>query len=52
MTNPAFAAVYNEIGGTPHPVVDTDGYAPFGFGYRRCAGQHLTVEFTKVVCQA
>jgi hypothetical protein len=28
-------------------VVDTAGYAPFGFGYRRCAGELLTVEFIK-----
>ena len=47
MTNSAFGAVYSEIDGVPHPVVDTAGYAPFGFGYRRCAGEHLTVEFIK-----
>jgi len=47
MTNSAFGAVYSEIEGTPHPVVDTAGYAPFGFGYRRCAGEHLTMEFLK-----
>jgi hypothetical protein len=45
MTNSAFGAVYSEIDGIPHPVVDTAGYAPFGFGYRRCAGEHLTVEY-------
>ena len=47
MTNSGFGAVYSEIGGTPHPVVDTAGYAPFGFGYRRCAGEHITMEFIK-----
>jgi cytochrome P450 len=47
MTNSAFGAVYSEIEAAPHPVVDTAGYAPFGFGYRRCAGEHLTVEFVK-----
>ena len=47
MTNSAFGAVYSKIDGTPHPVVDTAGYAPFGFGYRRCAGEHITVEFIK-----
>ena len=26
---------------------DTAGYAPFGFGYRRCGGELLTVEFIK-----
>jgi hypothetical protein len=52
MTNSAFGAVYSEINGTPHPVVDTAGYAPFGFGYRRCAGEHLTVEFIKEFLRA
>jgi len=47
MTNSAFGAVYSKIDGKPHPVVDTAGYAPFGFGYRRCAGEHLTMEFIK-----
>jgi hypothetical protein len=47
MTNSGFGAVYSEIDGTPHPVVDTAGYAPFGFGYRRCAGEHITMEFVK-----
>jgi cytochrome P450 len=47
MTNSAFGAVYSVIDGTAHPVCDTAGYAPFGFGYRRCAGEHLTVEFIK-----
>jgi len=52
MTNSAFGAVYSEIDGIPHPVVDTAGYAPFGFGYRRCAGEHLTVEFIKEFLRA
>lgn len=47
MTNSTFGAVYSEIDGVAHPVCDTAGYAPFGFGYRRCAGEHLTVEFIK-----
>jgi hypothetical protein len=47
MTNSAFGAVYSEIDGIAHPVIDTAGYAPFGFGYRRCAGEHITVEFIK-----
>jgi len=47
MTNSAFGAIYSNIDGKPHPVVDTAGYAPFGFGYRRCAGEHLTMEFIK-----
>jgi hypothetical protein len=52
MTNSGFGAVYSEINGVPHPVVDTAGYAPFGFGYRRCAGEHLTVEFIKEFLRA
>ncbi|MEU8003715.1 hypothetical protein AB0B66_21375 [Catellatospora sp. NPDC049111] len=47
MTNSVFGAVYSEVDGTPHPLVDTAGYAPFGFGYRRCAGEQLTIEFIK-----
>jgi hypothetical protein len=52
MTNSAFGAVYSEIDGAPHPVVDMAGYAPFGFGYRRCAGEHLTMEFIKEFLRA
>jgi hypothetical protein len=52
MTNSGFGAVYSEIDGVPHPVIDTVGYAPFGFGYRRCAGEHLTVEFIKELLRA
>ena len=29
--------------GIPLPVCDYAGYAPFGFGYRRCPGEQLTV---------
>ncbi len=44
--------MYSEIDGKSHPVVDTAGYAPFGFGYRRCAGEHLTMEFIKEFLRA
>ena len=47
VTNSAFGAVYGVVDGTAYPVCDTAGYAPFGFGYRRCAGEQLTVEFVK-----
>ncbi|MEU3302198.1 hypothetical protein ABZ729_20545 [Streptomyces sp. NPDC006678] len=47
MTNSAFGAVYAVVDGTAHPVCDTAGYAPFGFGYRRCGGEQLTTEFVK-----
>jgi hypothetical protein len=47
MTNSAFGAVYGEVNGAAYPLCDTAGYAPFGFGYRRCAGEQLTTEFLK-----
>ena len=47
LTNSAFGAVYAKVDGTTYPVYDDAGYAPFGFGYRRCAGEFLTVEFVK-----
>jgi cytochrome P450 len=47
LTNSAFGAVYGVVDGTPYPVCDAAGYAPFGFGYRRCGGEQLTVEFVK-----
>ena len=47
LTNSAFGAVYAKVGDTTYQVCDDAGYAPFGFGYRRCAGEFLTVEFVK-----
>lgn len=47
LTNSAFGAVYGVVDGTAYPVCDTAGYAPFGFGYRRCGGEQLTTEFVK-----
>ncbi|GAA5703444.1 hypothetical protein [Streptomyces avermitilis] len=47
MTNSAFGAVYGVVDGTAYPVCDAAGYAPFGFGYRRCGGEQLTTEFVK-----
>jgi cytochrome P450 len=47
VTNSGFGAVYGVIDAQPYPICDTAGYAPFGFGYRRCAGEYLTVEFVK-----
>jgi cytochrome P450 len=38
-----FGTVYPVIDGEPHSVCDYAGYAPFGFGYRRCAGEQLTI---------
>jgi cytochrome P450 len=42
-----FGTVHAVIDGTPAPLADTAGYAPFGFGYRRCAGEWFTVEVFK-----
>lgn len=47
ITNSDFGTVYGVVDGTPYPVCDSAGYAPFGFGYRRCPGELLTVEFIK-----
>ena len=52
VTNSAFGAVYGVVDGEPYPVCDAAGYAPFGFGYRRCAGEYLTVEFVKEFLRA
>ena len=43
MTNSAFGTVYGVIDGKPLPVCDDAGYAPFGFGYRRCPGEQLNI---------
>jgi hypothetical protein len=44
-----FGTVHARIDGAPAPLVEDAGYAPFGFGYRRCAGEWLTVDFLKEV---
>jgi cytochrome P450 len=44
-----FGTVHATVEGVPVPLVDHAGYAPFGFGYRRCAGEWLTVEVFKDV---
>ena len=43
MTNSAFGTVFGEADGKPMPVCDYAGFAPFGFGYRRCPGEQLTI---------
>jgi cytochrome P450 len=43
MTNSAFGTVYGTADGKPMPVCDYAGFAPFGFGYRRCPGELLTI---------
>jgi hypothetical protein len=41
--NSAFGTVFGVADGTPLPVCDYAGFAPFGFGYRRCPGEQLTL---------
>jgi len=43
LTNSAFGTVFGEADGKPMPVCDYAGFAPFGFGYRRCPGEQLTI---------
>jgi cytochrome P450 len=42
LTNSGFGTVYGVQDGKPMPVCDYAGFAPFGFGYRRCPGEQLT----------
>jgi hypothetical protein len=42
--NSAFGTVYGIVDGKPLPVCDYAGFAPFGFGYRRCPGEQLTIQ--------
>lgn len=43
MRNSAFGTVFGVADGKPLPVCDHAGFAPFGFGYRRCPGEQLTI---------
>jgi hypothetical protein len=43
LTNSAFGTVFGVADGKPLPVCDYAGFAPFGFGYRRCPGEQLTI---------
>ena len=47
IANSAFGTVYGITDGQTYPVCDYAGYAPFGFGYRRCPGEQFTIEFIK-----
>lgn len=44
LTNSGFGTVFGVVDGKPMPVVDSAGFAPFGFGYRRCPGEQLTIQ--------
>ena len=43
ITNSGFGTVFAVADGKPMPVCDYAGFAPFGFGYRRCPGEQLTI---------
>lgn len=45
MHNSCFGTVYGIVDEKPLPVSDYAGFAPFGFGYRRCPGEQLTINF-------
>ncbi|WP_319428785.1 hypothetical protein [Mycobacterium sp. RTGN5] len=42
LRNSGFGTVFGVVDGQPMPVCDHAGFAPFGFGYRRCPGEQLT----------
>jgi hypothetical protein len=44
LTNSGFGTVFGVADGKSLPVCDYAGFAPFGFGYRRCPGEQLTIE--------
>ncbi len=44
VTNSGFGTVFGVVDGKPLPVCDYAGFAPFGFGYRRCPGEQLTIQ--------
>jgi hypothetical protein len=44
MTNSGFGTVFGVVDGKSLPVCDYAGFAPFGFGYRRCPGEQLTIQ--------
>jgi hypothetical protein len=43
LNNSAFGTVFGVVDDRPLPVCDYAGFAPFGFGYRRCPGEQLTI---------
>ena len=44
ITNSGFGTVFAVADDKPLPVCDYAGFAPFGFGYRRCPGEQLTIQ--------
>ena len=45
ITNSVFGAVYPRVDDQVYPLCDDAGYAPLGFGYRRCAGEFINYGF-------
>jgi cytochrome P450 len=43
LRNSGFGTVFAAADNRPLPVCDYAGFAPFGFGYRRCPGEQLTI---------
>ncbi len=43
IANSPFGTVFGVVDGKALPVCDTAGFAPFGFGYRRCPGELFTI---------
>ena len=43
ITNSGFGTLFVVADERSYPVCDYAGFAPFGFGYRRCAGEQLTI---------
>jgi cytochrome P450 len=43
LRNSGWGTVFGVANGRPLPVCDYAGFAPFGFGYRRCPGEQLTI---------
>jgi hypothetical protein len=44
VTNSGFGTVFGVVDDKPKPVCDYAGFAPFGFSYRRCPGEQLTIQ--------
>jgi hypothetical protein len=44
ITNSGFGTVFGVVDGKSLPVCDYAGFASFGFGYRRCPGEQLTIQ--------
>jgi hypothetical protein len=44
IANSGFDTVFAVVDGADRPVCDYAGFAPFGFGYRRCPGEQLTIQ--------